>query len=325
MGEGDAEDRGRLEADARAIAKTALDRDEVEVGWLGHYQHPVFRVTAGSTQAVLKLFARGHEKAQREGACLSLLGGELSPRLLAEGVAGSWSFVLSERVNGLDLRHRVRMPGWRAQALARTAGEGALRWIARIHDRLQALGPRSDLVGHEPILALQEAGTAPVSRLASLLHESLGQRRIDRTLRCFATCEVLPAVLADRAIAHGDFQAKNVMVGEDGSLAVIDWENLREAPRLSDYVTLVRHLTWTDPITGILREAFGTCAPDERSLQRLVATYDVIKICIGLSSTPGWSYDLDQWLAYVDACLSFLEGNERATVEAASRHLLEAL
>ena len=132
-----------------------------------------------------------------------------SPRLLARGRAGSWSYALEERVSGIA-----------AQAWDEAAAERAMCDLVEFLERLGRCG------GSPRRLAPPELESLCAAPFRSI--EALVEPRVARHLHAFAgqLLQTLQGLRVPLVPRHGDFKLENVL-GEPSRLArlrVLDWE-----------------------------------------------------------------------------------------------------
>jgi aminoglycoside phosphotransferase (APT) family kinase protein len=152
-------------------------------------------------------------EVRREAECFraAARAGVPIPTLVAsgEGDAVGSPYLIMERLDGETLPPRLlreeRYAGARAD-LARELG----RTLARLH----AIPP-----AEVPSL---EAVDDPLARLRAE-HDAYGEPRPALEVAFRRLSEHLPSG-TERAVVHGDFRNGNLLVGEDGLRAVLDWE-----------------------------------------------------------------------------------------------------
>lgn len=294
-----------VETSARAFVQTALNLRHIDLSLLAVGQHPVFRVASEAGAFIAKVFSRDDSGWKRERAGLTLFGDNHAPRLVAEGQRGRYALLLTELVPGRDLRHRLLAnedPRFLERALAH-----AEEVLDDVHRRLASVGGELDeIMATDPLLTLTEADRLTKGLTRALVPARLGPKRCDQIHAVMERRADFDALLKDTCVGHGDFQARNLVVADDGRIHVIDWEMLRRGPRVGDHVSLRRFRAW----------------PSARVTEEVAVTYDLVKVSVGVSRSAGWSDDLPVWLGYIDACLAFLEQGERPALTKALSRLL---
>lgn len=152
----------------------------------------------------------GDDGPRREGRILERLAGAglpggAAPRPVLIGESAGLSVLIEEAVHGMPLDRR-------------TARGAPGRWIGAVGEWLRGLpvgGPIDvDALLGTPLRAVRDARPSD-SALAGL---------VDRTLRIVAGLETggVPSVFE-----HGDLAHPNLLVRDDGRIAVLDWEHAR--------------------------------------------------------------------------------------------------
>jgi aminoglycoside/choline kinase family phosphotransferase len=100
------------------------------------------------------------------------------------------------------------------------------------------------------------------SKLERLLHE-LADRAADTP---------------PRVLCHRDFHSRNLMVGGDGSLAMVDIQDARWGPDTYDFASLVRdgYVDLDESEVERLLERYRRALPDAPSVERFRARFDVV-------------------------------------------------
>ncbi|HEY8516932.1 MAG TPA: phosphotransferase family protein [Candidatus Binatia bacterium] len=151
------------------------------------------------------------------------------PRALVSGEAGGRSFYVMERLQGETIGRRlVRDERWaRARAVL---PEQLARALAAIHRVPVGEGQLEFLPRPAPGVPV---ATSELDRLEQLYRQITVEPHpaFEIALRWLRTHQPPPG---DVTLVHGDFRIGNVMVGEDGLRAVLDWELAHVGDPLED-------------------------------------------------------------------------------------------
>jgi spectinomycin phosphotransferase len=143
--------------------------------------------------------------------------------------------------------HAVRLPADLAGIVPRETFEPRMTAVAREVDR--HVGRRRDARGDDPLTrSVRETWRAKRPTLRHLVSraEDLGTRIRGPTARG----ERIPFVLC-----HADLHTANVLVADDGTLSIVDWDELLLAPRERDLM-FVRDSVVAGPVSDVQADAF---------------------------------------------------------------------
>lgn len=179
---------------------------------------------------------------------------------------------------------------WRPGA----APAGAARVLRGLHDRwtgvaasrwpwLRPPGAAVELVSELFVnrwaeLAVRADMTAPVRRLGERLAE-----------RGVAWAEQQAATAGPSTLTHGDAALRNMRTGPDGTIALLDWEDVSAAPGVTDLAWL---LVSSVP-SGQWDEVIAAYGPADLAAALPAAA---VQGLLSLSGTPTGSPDADGWL-----------------------------
>jgi thiamine kinase len=181
---------------------------------------------------VLKLFHSAHdaayvaEEARVAAAVARWARSAPACRVPSVGSCVEWQGrigLVYERIAGLPMTERVLQPG---QAIERWAC-----LLAELHAAVHAAPPLAELPLQRDRWRwqIESASALPVaSRRAALL-----------------ALEAMPA--RPLGLCHGDFRPGNVLVGDSGAPAVIDWHDASRGDAHADVARTVLLLRWADP------------------------------------------------------------------------------
>jgi hypothetical protein len=163
-----------------------------------------------------------HDPRREPYVYRELLGGSGAPEFVAYDEAREWLVV--EKVEGIELYQVGELERW----------AGALRWLARLHERFAGLEHR------EPLLRYNEAFFRMWPERARL-----GLPGYDAVVRRLAA---LPTTLV-----HGELYASNVLVAEN-RICPVDWELAGVGPGVVDVAALT--MGWPDDERRVLVDAY---------------------------------------------------------------------
>ncbi|MEQ7009769.1 phosphotransferase [Actinopolymorpha sp. B17G11] len=180
----------------------------------------------------------------------------------------------------------------------------AARVLAGLHRRFE-----NEAAGRWPWLRRSGAGGDLVGQLYDRTWPILAARR-DVTARARDQGERLVGAVPELAragsaagpltLVHGDASLRNMRTGPDGTLALLDWEDVSLAPGVTDLawllVSSVPPPRWPDVFA-----AYGDCAGLD-----LVLAAAVSQAFLSLADTPEGSPDAREWIARIEAAVARL-------------------
>lgn len=255
-----AEERVRITA---ALSRFGLSPDGPALPLAGDAgQRRYFRLgSKGGTPVVLVLYPAPSSPAQDRwrviGAALCAAGIRV-PALLDEDPASG--IALIEDLGDRDLAAQIREAGAGERERLLDEAEELLEPLRRVARSAAELNPPFDAtffgieLAHTRRWALERDGRTPLPPDRSALWEELAGR--------LARDAADPALVGDLVPTHRDFHANNLMRAHDGTLAVIDFQDLRFGPPDYDPVSLRFERA------GTLAPAHGEAYREEILLQR---------------------------------------------------------
>ncbi len=185
-----------------------------------------------------------------------------APRLLAADRAADHAVLMFEDVGRHSLAETPSLSGFMAAA----------RLLAHLRHDASGLVDAEFRFGREEILAEWERAVAALAAVRPDLAGALD--------RCGPALEPhlawLDATIPD-TIVHGDYEAKNLVVGDDGGLHLIDWATAQVGAHLSDLYSLRRDAARLGYPTAPLVDAYiGAGGDATGSIDRQLAVGGVI-------------------------------------------------
>lgn len=253
----------------------------------GSALHVLVKRLGGPAPASRPGFLRDRE---REIAAYRLLEPERfgAPRRHANG--RGW--LVLEKVPGVELWQRGDLDAWRAVA----------RWAASVHERFAGREPRvAGLLCHDEALHRRLLARA----LAQIGEQRLDERRSgERPLdgqpqdALARASEVAIARLAalPRTVIHGELYPSNVLLGERGRVAAVDWEMAGGGPGVLDLAALVTG--WSEEGRAAIVAAYGEVEDGD------LAAAELLLAVRWLGWAPGWQAPAEHrrdWLAQARA------------------------
>jgi len=227
---------------------------------------------AGHAPLVLRFYQRDPSAGPREAAIASLI--PVCPRVLHVGLDGRYGpYAVTGWVDGQRLDS---LPLDRQAALAGSLG----RTLAGIHAHRFSI---AGFFGPDLAIAttLVGGGEGLIGYLRHCLVEGRGGARLGAELTAsLLACADRRAGSLDRwdgppVLTHGDFNGSNILVGNGGDLAVLDWEFAFAGSPFFDFGNILRPPLGDLPgvaaaIAAGYREAGGRLPDDWPALSRLV-------------------------------------------------------
>lgn len=208
----------------------------------GGFRNWNYRVDSTSGPRVLRVYAKGDRSALKERRLAELVAPDVvAPKVLEIAELGDRMAAVREFAEGTVLHELLETPG----ALDRDVAHCVGRTLAAVHriefdeygelDADLRLTERYDLRGIGIVAYVRgmlATGTAG---------ERLGPALADQLLVTLERCaELLEAWRERPVLVHGDFGPTNLVLGPDGSVAVLDWEFGCSAVPALDFGNLLR-------------------------------------------------------------------------------------
>jgi Ser/Thr protein kinase RdoA (MazF antagonist) len=296
-------------------------------------QHELYRVRNRSRSYSLKIMRnRAHFSAKDGASALRRelfarrgFGGQLPlPAVLHSGQIRDGSrYFMCEWVDGQSLRHHLL----KASLLTGPAFEQAGRLLGQFHDRsrLQVKVARR-VLPTAPVVSLGFGLPDFTKRLLDTMtavRHRFGPRLLDDVAETLDTAMPCCARFTDDLlVCHGDFQPKNLIFSEAGTLvSVIDWELCVIGSRLGDLAHLLRYAD-SYVAEDHFGDAYATFYPLPAGWKSAMRCYDLARVGLGLSQ-PGISSasDIPLWMDFVRGCIDILRDDDPVRLRCVGKQL----
>jgi aminoglycoside phosphotransferase (APT) family kinase protein len=291
------------EAVARLVARVLPGHQVAEIqrlsGGLSNSTYKV-RLGWGADSLVLRIYDRDPAACAKEVDLLSILRGQVPvPEVLRaepNGLDGIGPFIVMRYVEGITFRQLKAMGDARALSEAAYSAGEALAAVGRAAaPRAEGRGQRADSCAGSPppawMCSRPPALSAAEGRASPALASRMGDRLLSQLhdfIRLWAP--QLAALAADKRLVHGDFNKRNVLVGQVKGkwvvTAILDWEFAFAGSPLVDVASFLRYERTSHPVAephfsrGFA--AGGGSLPDD--WRRLARAVDLSSLCLALTA-----------------------------------------